>query len=185
MEEISYANPQSTKKSRISKRLFVFGGLFIVILILLGSAIYFITRDTSPQEDEVTKSIILPDEDETTPTPTESTDEEGLDEDEGDTTPTPTEEAEVEVTISVQNGSGVQGAAGEAAGVLRNAGFTVSSTTNADNTNYTDVSIQIKNSMRNQLDAIEEALSEEYTIGSTTTDLSESSSVDAIVIIGS
>lgn len=184
MEEISYANPQSSKKSRISKRLLVFGGLFIVVLILLGSAIYFITRDTSPQEDEVTKSIVLPDESESSPTPTEEV-EEVNDENEAEETPTPTEEVEEEITISVQNGSGVQGVAGEAAGVLRDAGYTVSSTTNADNTNYTDVTIRIKQSKRSGLAGIEEALSADYTIGNTTTDLPESTSVDAIVIIGS
>ena len=46
-------------------------------------------------------------------------------EEEVEETPAPTEEVEEEISISVQNGSGVQGAAGEAAGVLRSAGFTV------------------------------------------------------------
>jgi len=188
MEEISYANPQSSGKKRLSKRIFVFGGLFLIILILLGSAIYFITQDKSPQADEVTKSITLPSDSEATPTPSENGEENLEDEDLQEPSPesTPTEEADnSDISISVQNGSGVSGAAGEAAQVLRDAGFSIASTTNADGTDYTDVTIQIKNSLRTSLSDIEDALSGEYTIGSTSTDLPESTSYDALVIIGS
>ena len=157
MEEISYANPRKSSKRGLSKRLLVFGGLFLIILVLLGSAIYFITRDTSPQEDEVTRSITLPDQ-EATPTPA---DEQGLQEEEGEPTeeptPTPAEQDNSEISITVQNGSGVAGAAADAANVLRDAGFSIASTTNADNSDYTDVTIQIKNSLRTSLSDIEEA----------------------------
>ena len=184
MEEISYANPQDSGKRRLSKRLFVFGGLFFIVLILLGSAIYFITQDKSPQEDEVTKSITLPADQEATPTPVEAMEEE--DTEEPTEEPTPTEEADnSDISISVQNGSGVSGAAGEAADVLRSAGFSIASTTNADATDYTDVTIQIKNSLRTSLSEIEDALAQDYTIGSTSTDLPEGTSYDVLVIIGS
>lgn len=188
MEEISYANPQDSGKRRLSKRLLVFGGLFILVLVLLGSAIYFITQDKSPQEDEVTKSITLPADQEATPTPDGAIDEESEDEgtEEPTEVPTPTVEADnSDISISVQNGSGVSGAAGEAADVLRAAGFSIASTTNADGTDYTDVTIQIKNSLRTSLSDIEDALSEDYTIGSTSTDLPEGTSYDVLVIIGS
>lgn len=185
MEEISYARPQNSGDKKLSKRLIVFGSLFIVVLILIGSAIYFITQDRSPQADEVTKSITLPEDQEITPTP-EITDEEELVEDEEDISPTPSlVEEDEEISVSVQNGSGVQGAAGEVASALRSAGFTISSTTNADSTDYTDVTITIKNSQRNSLNDIEEALSQNYVIGSTSTDLPESTSYDVLVIVGS
>jgi hypothetical protein len=188
MEEISYANPQESGKRRLPKRLLVFGGLFIVILVLLGSAIYFITQDKSPQADEVTKSITLPPDQEVTPTPEESLNEET----EKEITKVPTEEPtpskesnKSDISISVQNGSGVSGAAGEAADILRSAGFSIASTANPDNTNYSDVTIKIKNSLKTSLSDIEDALSDDYTIGSTSTDLPESTSYDVLVIIGS
>ena len=188
MEEISYANPKESSKKRLSKRFLVFGGIFIIILILLGSAIYFITQDKSPQEDEVTKSITLPSDQEATPTPDGAMEESGSENitEEPTKEPTPTEEKDnSEITISVQNGSGVSGAAGEAADVLRGAGFTIASTTNADGTDYTDVTIQIKNSKKSSLGDVEDALSDDYTIGSTSADLPESTSYDVLVIIGS
>ena len=186
MEEISYANPQGSGKSRLSKRLLVFGGLFIIVLLLLGSAIYFITQDKSPQEDEVTKSITLPADQEATPTPIERSEEDEEDTKEPTEEPTPSLAPDnSDISISVQNGSGASGVAGEAADVLRNAGFTIASTTNADGTDYTNVTIQIKNSLRTSLSDIEDALSENYTIGSTSTDLPESTSYDVLVIIGS
>ena len=188
MEEISYANPQNSGKKRLSKRLFVFGGLFIVILILLGSAIYFITQDKSPQEDEVTKSITLPADQEATPTPGENMQEGSDAEEKAEPTeePTPTEADNSDISISVQNGSGVSGAAGEAADVLRGAGYSIASTTNADSSDYTDVTIQIKNSSKTSLSAIEKALTDEgYSVGETSADLPESTSYDVLVIIGS
>lgn len=184
MEEISYANPKDSSKKRLSKRLLVFGGLFIIILILLGSAIYFITQDKSPQADEVTKSITIPSDQEATPTPAEIMEDQ--DSEEPTQEPTPTEEADnSDISISVQNGSGVSGAAGDAAEVLRDAGYSIASTTNADGTDYTDVTIQIKNSKKSSLSDIEDALSEDYVVGSTSTDLPESTSYDVLVIIGS
>lgn len=186
MEEISYANPNGSSSKRISKRLIVFGGLFIIVLILLGSAIYFITQDKSPQEDEITKSITLPADQEATPTPEvspESSDEIS-EEPTGEPSPT-TAAAKSDIKITVQNGSGVSGAAGDAADVLKAAGFTIASTGNADNSDYTDVTIQIKNSLKTKLSSIEKALSQDYTIGSTSADLPESTSYDVLVIIGS
>jgi hypothetical protein len=182
MEEISYANPNGSSSKRISKRLIVFGGLFLIVLILLGSAIYFITQDKSPQEDEVTKSITLPADQEVTPTP-EVTSEIS---EEPSETPSPTAATtNSDINIAVQNGSGVSGAAGDAADVLEAAGYTIASRGNADSTDYTDVTIQIKNSLKTKLTGIEKALSKDYTIGSTSADLPESTSYDVLVIIGS
>jgi fructose-specific phosphotransferase system component IIB len=186
MEEISYANPNSSNGKRISKRLLVFGGLFIIVLILLGSAVYFITQDKSPQEDEVTKSITLPADQEATPTPEvkeENTDEISNEPSEA-LSPTASENKS-DISISVQNGSGVTGAAGKAADILKADGYTIASTTNADSSDYTDVTIQIKNSLKTKLSSIEKALSKDYTIGSTSADLPESTSYDVLVIIGS
>ena len=68
---------------------------------------------------------------------------------------------------------------------MKAAGFTIASTGNADGTDYTDVTIRIKNSAKANLSAIEDALSDDYTIGETSTNLPENSSYDVLVIIGS
>jgi len=191
MEEISYAGSSSRGQRKLPKRMLVFGGLFLVVLLLLGSAAYFITREKAPEEDGVTASITLPEEDEVTETPTPTQEADVTPEDE--TTPTrapskaPTgtgSTATSSVRITVKNGSGEAGVAGVAAEVLKEAGFTIASTGNADNSNYTDVTIQIKNSKKASLADIEDALSADYTVGDTSTDLPESTSYDALVIIG-
>lgn len=190
MEEISYAGGSGSGKKRLSKRLVIFGGLFLLVLLLLGSAIYFITQDSSGNEPDETAAVISlpPDEEITeTPAPTE------------DTSPTPSvattpskspskapaASAKSDIGITVQNGSGVTGAAADAADVLKAAGYSISSTGNADSTDYTDVTIKIKNSEKSHLSAIEDALSDDYTIGETSADLPESTSYDVLVIIGS
>lgn len=193
MEEISYAGSRNRGKKRLSKRLLIFGGLFLLVLVLLGSAIYFITSDEKAPESEeqvqTTDSISLPAEDTLSETPT--LEEEVSVTPEKSTTPTKSpsttpsaSNSKADIKISVQNGSGVTGAAGDAADVLRTAGYTISSTGNADNSDYADVTIRIKNSKKASLSAIEDTLSDDYTVGETTTTLPESTSYDVLVIVG-
>lgn len=199
MEEISYATSRNPKKNRLSKRLLIFGGLFLLVLVLLGSAIYFITSDNKTSvaiENEQAKStdeITLPPQDEVSeaPTPTEEvspTPQESLTPSKSPSkTPSksPTGTSSVnDLKIVVQNGSGVTGAAAQAANVLKAAGYTIASTGNADASDYTDLTIRIKPSEKTSLGAIEKALAKEYTIGDTSADLSESTSYDVLVIVG-
>ena len=191
MEEISYAGSRSRVRKRLPKRLVLFGGLFLIIIILLGAVGFFITRGNSEEPDEVSKSITLPDEPEEIteePSPTEEpsiTPEESKAPTKSPTkAPASTNPSNSDVTITVQNGSGEAGAAGAAADVLKSAGYTISSTGNADNFEYTNVTIQIKNSEKAALAGIEAALSANYTIGNTSTDLPETSDYDVLVIIG-
>jgi hypothetical protein len=89
-----------------------------------------------------------------------------------------------ELSVTVQNGSGVVGAAGKAADILKNLGYDVSSTGNADNYDYPNVVIQVKASSSDFLALIKKDLSGSYTIGTTSANLSSSFSSDALVIIG-
>jgi len=196
MEEISYANSKGPSKKRLSKRLLIFGGLFLLVLVLLGSAIYFITQDNktevaseTTESIETTSEISLPAEEEVTQTPAPS--EEVSPTPEKSTTPSKTPSkaptgaaAKSSVSIVVQNGSGVSGAAASVADVLKTAGYTISSTGNADTTDYTDVTIKVKNSEKASLSDIEKALAKEYTVGDTSADLPESTSYDVLVIVG-
>lgn len=199
MEEISYAGSRTPSKKRLSKRLVVFGSLFVLILILLGSAIYFITRDKSTDPNSSSSNSTPNQEITSTPSPTieiSSTPE---------ISETPVKSpskspsktlsktpsvspsltsAKSDLKVSVQNGSGVTGAAAKASDTLKAAGFNVVSTGNADTSDYTDVTIRIKNSQKSHLSAVEAALSKNYTVGSTTADLPEGTSYDVLVIIG-
>lgn len=186
MEEISYSGSRLQIKRRISKRVALFGIFFIIIVLLLGSVAYFVTRGNS--QDQVTESITLPEEsspeiteEEASPTPEESP---TPTKEEEEPTAAPTEAVSGAGSVAVQNGSGESGVAGAAAAVLRGAGFSIASTGNADNFDYTDVTIQVKNSKKSILSDLEDALSKDYTIGKTSTDLAESASYDALVIIG-
>lgn len=197
MEEISYSGNRRQGKKRLSKRLLIFGGLFLLVLILLGSAIYFITSDSKSTEvnesDLTTESISLPDENEDaqeiSPTQEPSVTPESTVAPSKSPSVAPTaasgaSSSKASVKITVQNGSGVTGAAGDAADVLRTAGYTISSTGNADNSDYADVTIKIKNSKKSSLSDIEKTLSKDYSVGETSTDLPESTSYDVLVIVG-
>lgn len=88
------------------------------------------------------------------------------------------------LSVTVQNGSGVAGTAGKAADILRNLGYVISATGNADNYDYVNVSIQIKAASSEFLALLKKDLAESYTVGSNSADLSTSFSSDALVIIG-
>jgi hypothetical protein len=88
------------------------------------------------------------------------------------------------LSVAVQNGSGTEGVAGVAAELLKELGYNVPTIENADNYNYQGVTIEVKNSKREFVDLLKKDLSKNYTISSTTSDLSSDSPTDAVVIIG-
>lgn len=88
------------------------------------------------------------------------------------------------LTITVENGSGVEGAAGKASTFLEDLGYKASTTANADNYDYEGVTIKVKAAAKDYLETLKKDLAEEYTITSATADLSAGSSTDAVVIIG-
>ncbi|MDO8620845.1 MAG: hypothetical protein Q7R31_01000, partial [Candidatus Levybacteria bacterium] len=63
-------------------------------------------------------------------------------------------------------------------------GYNISSTVNADNYKYTGATIKTKNSTKAYLNLLQKDLAEKYTVSSTSSDLSEDSVPDAIIIIG-
>ncbi len=89
-----------------------------------------------------------------------------------------------DLSVSVQNGSGEKGVAAKAADFLKGLGYNVTSTGNADNFDYADVTIQVKSSKSDFLSLIKKDLSASYTIGASSSDLTATSSSDALVIIG-
>ncbi|OGK15655.1 hypothetical protein A3H80_02185 [Candidatus Roizmanbacteria bacterium RIFCSPLOWO2_02_FULL_37_19] len=101
--------------------------------------------------------------------------------------PQPTEEPAFEksdFSIKVLNGSGTVGLAGKLEGELKDAGFTVDSTGNADNYDYKNTIIQKKANVPDGfIELLKETLSDTYgTID--VEELSEDESVDVVIIIG-
>lgn len=88
------------------------------------------------------------------------------------------------ISISIENGSGLEGTAGKASDFLKGKGYNIVSTANADSYNYKGTTIKVKNSTNAYLNLLKKDLSEKYTISNTSSDLSQDSTVDALVIIG-
>ncbi len=88
------------------------------------------------------------------------------------------------IAVSVENGSGIEGAAGKVANFLKNKGYNVSSTSNADSYNYKGITIKAKKSTSAYLDLLKKDLSEKYTISDTSSDLPQDSTADILVIVG-
>lgn len=89
-----------------------------------------------------------------------------------------------QLSIEVQNGGGVVGAAGKGSETLKSLGYKILGIGNADNYDYENVVIKIKSDKSNYLSLLKKDLSVSYSVGSTSADLSASSSADAVVIIG-
>jgi len=89
-----------------------------------------------------------------------------------------------QLSITVQNGSGEAGVAGKASDVLKSLGYNVAGSGNADNFNYTGVTIQVKSAQVTYLDFLKKDLGFSYTISNATSDLPDSFSSDALVVIG-
>ena len=169
---------------------------FILILIIfLGLTIFGITRFLSSRESSQSKVIPTPTV-EATPTeelfPTDtpmltSTPAPSL-------KPTSAQASDPKdkttgldrsnLSIEVQNGSGVVGAANKASDFLKSLGYVVSSTANADTFDYQETVIRVKSEKEAYLPLLKKDIGTNYTIGEASESLSASTSADAIVIVG-
>lgn len=188
------SHSQQPKKRSWKKALLV-----LVVLALLGfggynAMAYFLGSGTPEQPKiEITPTPTIEEIQETpteTPTPEESPQpkaDQPLAETARPTT-SPIDKAtgldRRELSIEVQNGSGEKGVAGKVADFLKSFGYKISGTKNADNFDYTNVTISIKESSSNYLSLLKKDLNTEYTVGDTNSTLSASSSADAVVIVG-
>lgn len=89
-----------------------------------------------------------------------------------------------ELSVEVQNGSGVAGAAAKASDALKTFGYNVVTVGNADNFDYADVTIQVKSAKSDYLSLLKKDLGANYTIGTTSAALTADFSADALVIVG-
>lgn len=165
------------------RKAFIYVILFILII---GAAIfagnYFLSQKTIP---EATPSPTPTPTVEVTPTPTAEPSATPS----GKLTPTPSGKVTPTSTsksldIEVLNGSGVSGQAGKVATLLKNAGYTVTSTGNAETFDYTKTVIQIKKSKNQLATQLKTDLAKEYSVDPKIQTLAETADSDAIVIVG-
>lgn len=179
-------------EKRLSSRIAIL--IIIVVLIILG--LFGVSRYLSSQSKK-TASIQSPTQAPTeaptsttitTPTPTPKSAK-------VTTTPSPTQAQSssidkttgldrAKVDISIQNGSGVAGVAAKASSLLKNLGYNVISSGNADNFDYENVTVQVKTATSKYIPLLKKDLSATYTVASATSDLPASSSADVLIIIG-
>lgn len=179
------------KKSR--RRFFILLAAIAVILILIFAGMKVLGGSKSQNIAEITPTPTQEILTETpTETPTASPTATATPTSTSTPTPKPTSNPVDSATgldrstlgVSVQNGSGVTGAAAKAADFLKSLGYDIISTGNAATEDFTNVTIQVKSSKANFLPLLKKDLSANYTVGSTSSDLDASSSADALVVIG-
>jgi len=188
MEDSAFPTPAINKAPKNPKRFLFLVGAIVIIVIIIFAAPRFLGSKNKKESSKITPTpteFQIP-----TDTPAPSPSEEPTN------TPTPTSKPasnpidkatgldRSKLSVEVQNGSGEAGVAGKGSGILKDLGYNVTSTGNADNFNYSNVSIQVKSSGSDYLSLLKKDLSASYTIGSSSSDLSATASADALVIIG-
>lgn len=89
-----------------------------------------------------------------------------------------------EISVQILNGSGVPGAAGKVADLIKAADFTDIKTGNASAYDYKETEISVKAGQSALLKALSTAISDSYTVGATDDQLDADSSYDAVIIVG-
>ena len=192
MEDQAFPTPAITKSPKKSKRfLFLVVAIVIIIIIFFAGSSFLGSKNNkespkitpTPTEFQIPTDIPEPsptEEPTSTPKPTN--------------TPTPKPSSNPidkttgldrsKLSIEVQNGSGEAGVAAKGSGILKDLGYNVTSSGNADNFDYSNVTVKVKSTKTDYLSLLKKDLSASYTIGSSSSDLSATSSADALVIIG-
>jgi hypothetical protein len=180
---ISVSPPTAIKKDRTKLIIFL-----IIAIILVGG--YFFFRKSGKEESATVEKVIIPTvKEKVTPTPEEETPtpEEETEEEKPTASPIPTSgkiESAKDLNIQILNGSGEVGVAGKIKTYLSDKGYKNLYTGNADNYDFENVTINIKDSRKTYTQTIKDDLSSDYTINDNTGVLSSSSEYDVQIIIG-
>lgn len=175
----SYSSRSSNVAPRTpGKALYIILVLLLLVVIGVGAAQYLSSR-AGVAENAVATPIEFeqPEEQPQITVTIQPTQSEAIEED--------TEAAEPkrsDISIVIHNGSGAAGVAGKASNILKQLGYAVQSTGNADNFDYESTVIRISKDKSQYLELLKEDLSSSYTIGETSTNYTGAG--DALVIIG-
>lgn len=189
----NFSNSPQKSSGGVKKIIFI-----LIVLLLLGGGIFagkkFIASAPTPTPTPPPTPTPMPTD---TPTPTASASAtvSPLARPTSTPIPTPTQAAitpidkatgldRSKITIDVQNGSSVTGAASKMADYLKSFGYTIGKTGNADTSDYSNVTISLSPQAAKYLSLLKSDLNKQYTVGTTNSSLSASSSADALVIVG-
>ena len=177
----------SPTKRQINKR-FIYLVLAIIAIIIIFFAYKIFGTGSKPAINQ-NPAIISPTQEPTdTPTPTETPSPSTSPTAAPSITPDPVDKAtgldRSQLSVTIENGSGAAGVAGTGSDFLKGLGYNVTGTNNADNFDYTNVTVQVKTASSDFLALLKKDLGANYTVGSATADLPDSFSSDALVIIG-
>ena len=99
-------------------------------------------------------------------------------------TPTPSTPQRSDIKVQVLNGGGTPGSAGKAKAFLEEKGYTVDDVGNTDEYTYKKTEIHVKAGKEAYLTFLKEDVAQDYTIGTSSADLSADAAFDAQVIVG-
>ncbi len=155
----------SENKGNKSKNILLFVIVFLLVA-LFSAAFYFYFIGAIPFQPKDNDGEVVP-----TQSPT--------------STPMPVEFNRAELSVQVLNGSGVSGAAGAFESFLEGLGYKNIEIGNADNSDYEDVTIQIKEEYKEFFELITKDITESYVVNEDYEVLDENSGYDLIIIVGS
>lgn len=155
------------RKSNKGKNIILFLVVFLLVAII-SALFYFFSTGALKFEQKEKEQEVAP-----TEAPTEAP------------TPVPVELDRAQFSVQVLNGSGVSGAAGSMETILEELGYEDIEVGNADNSDYQNVTIQIKEEFEEFAQLIDKDLSEQYTVNEDYEILEEDSEFDVVIIVGS
>ena len=176
--------PAYVQKTSNRKRLIIIFLVVLVLIIVALGALYLL--GSSAKKPPVQPTAPIPTQMQVTPTPASAS--ATLSPTAGvSTTPkvtpkvTPTSDLS-SLSVSVLNGSGTPGAAGQTATALKSAGFTDITTGNASVYTYTGITVHVKD--KNNLAAVEKAVQDANPNVKLTTGVDPTLPTDVQVIVG-
>lgn len=192
MEDQAFPTPAITKPPKNRKRFVYLLIAIVIVLIIIFAGNKFLGSKNNKESSKITPTpteFQIP-----TDTPEPSPTDEPTSTPKPTNTPTPRPSSNPidkatgldrsKLSVEVQNGSGEAGVAAKGSGILKDLGYNVTSTGNADNFDYSNVTVKVKSAKSDYFTLLKKDLSATYTVGSSSSDLSASSSADALVIIG-
>jgi len=152
------------RKSNKGKNIILFLVVFLLVAIV-SALFYFFSTGVLKFEEKENEQEVAP-----TEVPT--------------ATPVPVDFDKAKFSIQVLNGSGVSGAAGSMETFLEELGYENIEIGNADNSDYQNITIQIKRDFEDFVEIISKDLSDSYTVDKDYEILDEDSKYDAVIIVG-
>lgn len=186
MEPAGSSYAPAKPANRTFKKTYI---IIAIILVALVFGTFMVLRSTGPAvEEEITPTPFEIPTEIPTPEITQEASPSSAPNATPSASPGPTRPATVrkatDMNIQILNGSGEVGVAGTVRDFLRNKGYQYFETGNADNFEYKNVSLKIKESLETIGETLKKDLSEKYTLASDSATLPNDSIFDAVVTIG-